>query len=111
MNQFEITTAQNVTIKLTIANMGDRIIAALIDLFILGGYIILVSYIDLKYFDKQVTHQYGYYYSFYLILALYLPVYFYSLLFEYFMDGQTPGKRIRKIKVVWMASPLLLAIV
>ena len=35
-----------------------------------------------------------------IIISFYLPVVFYSLLFETFLDGQTIGKRIMKIKVV-----------
>jgi uncharacterized RDD family membrane protein YckC len=89
MNQYQITTAQNVTIRLTIANMGDRILAGMIDILILGGYLFLVSYL----FSKIEGRIY---------LGITLPVYFYSLMFEYFMNGQTPGKRLRKIKVVRM---------
>ena len=35
-----------------------------------------------------------------IFFMFYLPVIFYSLLFETLLDGQTPGKRIIKIKVV-----------
>jgi len=100
MNQYEIRTAQNVTITLTIANMGDRILAALIDIFILIGYMLLSSYIYVKIEGDLPSGYYSY--SFWVYLALYLPVCFYSLGFEYFMNGQTPGKRLRKIKVVRM---------
>jgi uncharacterized RDD family membrane protein YckC len=98
MNQYEITTAQNVTIRLTIANMGDRILACLIDMFILVGYMALVFYVLYKIDPLFQYNSYGFWWFF----TLNLPVYFYSLLFEYFMNGQTPGKRLRKIKVVRM---------
>jgi uncharacterized RDD family membrane protein YckC len=101
VNQYRITTAQNVTIRLTIANMGDRILACIIDMLILGGYIFLVGYL----FDKIEGHLPLFSMSntgFWIYFLLNMPVYFYSLLFEYFMNGQTPGKKIRKIRVVRM---------
>ena len=98
MNQYEITTAQNVTIKLTIANMGDRILAGLIDLCILIGYLALWAFIISK--VEKVVRTEGLSYIFWIELSFTLPVYFYSLLFEFFWNGQTPGKRLRKIKVV-----------
>lgn len=86
------------TIRLTIANMGDRILACMIDLFILIGYIALTAYLL-----DEINGQFRFTSEgFWIYLAINLPVYFYSLLFEYFMNGQTPGKRIRKIKVVRM---------
>ena len=100
MNQYEITTAQNVTIKLTIANMGDRILAGLIDLCILIGYLVAWSFVIGK--VEKVVRSEGFSYLFWIELSFTLPVYFYSLLFEYFWNGQTPGKRLRKIKVVRM---------
>jgi uncharacterized RDD family membrane protein YckC len=97
MNQYQITTAQNVTIKLTIANMGDRILAGLIDICILIGYLALWGFIISK-----IENVVKYSYVFWIEFSFTLPVYFYSLLFEYFWNGQTPGKRLRKIKVVRM---------
>jgi uncharacterized RDD family membrane protein YckC len=100
MNQYEITTAQNVTIRLTIANMGDRILAAVIDILILTGYLLLVSYIE-----NKLVIGYSMFLSrsaFWVTFCMTLPIYFYSLIFEYFLNGQTPGKRLRKIKVVRM---------
>lgn len=100
MNQYQITTAQNVTIKLTIANMGDRILAGLIDICIMTGYLLLWVFIIDQ--IEKVHRSEGFSYLFWIEFSFTLPVYFYSLLFEYFWNGQTPGKRLRKIKVVRM---------
>ena len=97
MNQYEITTAQNATIRFQIANMGDRIVAAIFDLFILFGYLLLVFFIYIK--TKENFGIYDNTQVAFIYFAFTLPVYFYSLLFEYFMNGQTPGKRLRRIKV------------
>ena len=98
MNQYEITTAQNVTIKLTIANMGDRILAGLIDLGIMAGYFFLCYAI----YERIIVDGYSRDFTWYFITIVALPICFYSLGFEYFMNGQTPGKRLLKIKVVRM---------
>ena len=98
MNQYEINTAQNVTLKLTIANMGDRILAAMIDLGILTGYLFLFYLIEQNYLLDAFSKDFIWYARAIFILPLCL----YSLGFEYFMNGQTPGKRIRKVKVVRM---------
>lgn len=100
MNQYEINTAQNVTIKLVIANMGDRILAAMIDLGIMGGYLILWGYIISKLEKSFRSDLYSP--TFWVELCCLAPVCLYSLGFEYFMNGQTPGKRIRKVRVVRM---------
>jgi uncharacterized RDD family membrane protein YckC len=98
MNQYEISTAQNATIRLTIANMGDRILAAIIDLFILGGYSLIGVFIYFK-FNGDFRDNYDSNIVYWIYFGFSLPVYFYTLLFEYFMNGQTPGKRIMKVKV------------
>ena len=100
MNQYEISTAQNVTIRLTIANMGDRILAAMIDMLVLLGYLLIWIYV-VNTLEGNVSNDFESA-PFWIEMVFTLPVYFYTLLFEFFMDGQTPGKRLRKIKVVRM---------
>ena len=101
MNQFEITTAQNATIRLHIANMGDRIIAALIDLFILFGYLALLTYLE-NLFNYDLNFASGRNLFFWLSFILMIPMVFYSLLTEFLLNGQSPGKWLRKIRVVRM---------
>jgi len=94
MDNFQIETAQNVSIQQNVANVGARIGAYLIDALIIVGYYIIAIWIfealDLSFgMDIWVV---------YLLLGT--PVFFYSLLFEVLMNGQTPGKYVNKIRVV-----------
>ena len=91
MHEIQIETTQNVTIEYKIGSVGDRIIATLIDLLILIGYtialVLLISQLKLKLGIAGV-------------IILYIPAFFYDLLCETFLNGQSFGKKIRKIKVV-----------
>lgn len=92
MNQIDISTSQNVVINYEIASVGDRILAAIVDWIIKIGAVILVIYII-----SEVQFPSKYWWIF--IIGL-IPVMLYSFLFEWLMNGQTPGKRLLKIKVV-----------
>ena len=93
MHRIQIETTQNVTIEYNIGSIGDRIIATLIDLLILIGYtisaVLLVSQLNLRLGIAGV-------------IILYFPAFFYDLLCETFMNGQSFGKKVRNIKVVKM---------
>lgn len=96
MNAIEVQTAQNVSIKYDVANVGDRILAALIDYAIIAGYVISLFVVN-NILAIKLTDIIG----LALILIL-LPYVFYDLVFEIVLSGQSPGKRIMKIKVVKM---------
>lgn len=94
MAETNIITGQFVSIDQTPASIGDRIIARLADYAIIAVYCIgtgkIISLLNLGYTHAEAL----------FIIAIYLPVVFYSFLWETFNNGQTPGKRIRKIRVV-----------
>ncbi len=93
MDNFHIETAQNVKIQQNVASANTRIGAFLLDMLIIAGYyaIILLIMNALGFsLDESL-------YVYYALLSL--PVFFYSLLFETLMNGQTPGKYIYKIRV------------
>lgn len=94
MDEFKINTAQNVTINQNVALVTSRISAFLIDAFIIAAYyillFILLNYLGLSDFEELNMM--------YLIASL--PVFFYHLLFEVLMNGQTPGKYWVKIRVI-----------
>lgn len=82
-------TNQNIEINLELASLGDRIVATIIDFLIIGCYLFLVGVILSGFSGNQV-----------MIMLFTIPVAFYSLLFEYVMHGQSPGKHVRDIQVV-----------
>ncbi|NOT75012.1 MAG: RDD family protein [Cyclobacteriaceae bacterium] len=89
--QVQVRTTQNVFIQYQIAGVGDRIVAYLIDgiikvIFVLA---IIAIYIGINQFESWVW-----------IIAAAIPVFLYHLLFEIFMNGQSPGKLIMRIKVI-----------
>lgn len=88
MSKIGIETTQNVQLNFPVASVGERIAAYLLDSLFMGviGMFVVMTFGAL-----------GEAYVF--ILFFLLPFLFYSLLFETFMNGQTPGKRIMKIKV------------
>lgn len=94
MDNFQIETAQNITINQNVAHVTTRIGSYFIDLLIIIAYYVLVSIffglIDYKASFNNAT----------LYILMLLPPAFYSLIFEVFMNGQTPGKYANKIRVV-----------
>ncbi|MDL5046750.1 RDD family protein [Oscillatoria amoena NRMC-F 0135] len=91
MQTVTIRTTQNVEIRYPAASLGDRIIAYFIDLAILIAYFIILAFI-IGYTGIASTA---------LIIAMFIiPAFLYHVLFEIFMDGQSPGKKQMGIKVV-----------
>lgn len=101
MSQISITTSQNVNINFILSSIGERMAAFVIDWLIKGVYIAAILYLFFTIFNlgnylnsldpwSQIT----------IYILLMLPITFYPLLFESMMQGQTPGKRFMKIRVV-----------
>ncbi len=95
MSNTNVNTAQNVNINYTVASLGYRIVALLIDLLIMAGYLVLIDYIGLGIRDIVDNNTY-----FGISELLFLPVAFYSLIFNIVFGGRTPGKFVMKTKVV-----------
>jgi uncharacterized RDD family membrane protein YckC len=91
MYSIEVRTAQNVFIHYPVASVGERIGACLIDRLILIVYSIAIVALfgSLKLGEMWVW-----------ILTIMLPWLLYFVLFEIFMNGQTPGKRLLNMQVV-----------
>jgi uncharacterized RDD family membrane protein YckC len=96
MQTIKITTSQNIDIDYEIAGLGERILARLIDLgifiliFILGIFILGITE-SFHLSDLGVG----------IIIGIYGMLFvFYDLIFEVFMNGQSIGKRVMKIKVI-----------
>ena len=93
MEQFQIETAQNISIDQNTAHLGDRMLAYLIDSFIILVYVILIVVLlaALRVGDGDM-------FAFYMVLGL--PAFLYYVLLETFMNGQTVGKSLMQIRVV-----------
>ncbi|MDR6405207.1 MULTISPECIES: RDD family protein [Chryseobacterium] len=101
MSQIAINTSQNVNINFNIASVGDRMIAFIIDLLIKVAYGFCIFYLffnllDLGYLLNGLDN--------WSVRAVYIillfPTFIYSLVLESLMEGQTPGKKLMKIRVV-----------
>ncbi|MBO0331766.1 MULTISPECIES: RDD family protein [Flavobacteriaceae] len=93
MEQFQIETAQNITINQNTSHLGERMLAYIIDTFIIVVYTILI-FVFLASLEVDIDDQW----AFYLILSL--PAFFYYLLFETLMNGRTIGKGAMNLRVV-----------
>lgn len=101
MVELQINTTQNVNINFTAASIGERILAYLVDWVIKIAYIIVVYQITFNLFKiDDAIRDLDTWSQITIILIFYLPVIFYSLIFETLLDGQTIGKRILRIQVV-----------
>lgn len=93
MEEFQIETAQNVGIQQKVANIGDRMLAYLLDSLVIILYMIaiimLLTALDLDPADS---------WAIYLLLSL--PAFLYYVLLETFWNGQTVGKYAMKTRVV-----------
>ena len=96
MQTIRITTAQNIDIDYEVAGLGERILARLIDLGLFLFILILGSIfanITSLWTDSGIGGV--------IVVIIYFALFvFYDLIFEIFMNGQSVGKRIMKIKVI-----------
>lgn len=95
MDNVNINTSQNVLINYELAGIGDRILAQIIDAVIIFCYYFLAIII---FMGSAALFQFSH--ITWQLTLLTAPALFYHLLFETFMQGQTPGKRYVNIKVV-----------
>jgi len=101
MLELQINTTQNVNINFTAASVGERILAYGIDWIIKIAYIIVVYQLLFNLLDiPALISDMDQWSKMSIYILCYLPVILYTLIFETLLDGQTPGKRILKIKVV-----------
>lgn len=91
MQTIQVRTTQNVFIHYPIASVGDRILAYLLDqiikiIYALGAAMLL--------YNVDVENEWIW------VSIIGIQWLLYSVLFEIFMNGQTPGKRALTIKVI-----------
>jgi uncharacterized RDD family membrane protein YckC len=91
MQTVRVRTTQNVLIDYPVASIGDRILGHLVDRLILIAYTtaVIVALVNI---GTELWYIW--------LILLAIPWMFFSVLFEIFMNGQTPGKQLMKTKVV-----------
>jgi len=92
MENISIGTSQNIDLEHSLASVGERIVAHIIDYFLFLGYFLIVLIIFSVNLFQPVL---GY---IYILFAL--PILFYDLICELTFNGQNAGKRVMKLKVV-----------
>ena len=100
MAESGITTGQYVRIQPTVASVGDRIFAQIIDWCVLLAYLTLMIWISAS---LGITNEW------FMIIAFTFPPLFYTLLCEIFNNGRSLGKMAMKMRVVKLdgSSPTL----
>lgn len=99
METIKVNTSQHVDIDYPVAGLGERIAGALIDMgLFLGLYLLFVLLAVLGGLSGLID---GAPVIFFILIGLYVGAYvFYDLICEIFMNGQSIGKRLMKIKVI-----------
>lgn len=90
MESLTVETTQNVDIEFQLASVGDRIFSFLLDLFFIICYSVICGLLVIN-FTNGIE---------WIGFLLVLPVFLYSLLCEVFLNGQSFGKMIMKLRVV-----------
>lgn len=96
MSLIQIATPFNIDIEFEIAEFHKRLFAYLIDLTLLFIYLLSMLF----FFFGSFRFVFGKETVGFFFLAVFIPMIFYTLLSELWMNGQTIGKKIFKIKVV-----------
>lgn len=106
MDEIKIITSQNVSLSYTAAGVGPRMLAAILDLIFIYVYVIILILIFLFVIRRnEYSGDYDSYENYSsisigILILLLLPAGLYNLLCETFLNGQSFGKKIMKIKVV-----------
>lgn len=102
MNTLRVETTQNVFLEYNLAGLGERILAFLIDSFVIFLYIWLylrfLEFLFKKWFLEGAISETTFLLVYFFTLIL--PLSTYTLVQEVFFNGQTIGKKIMHIKVV-----------
>ncbi len=99
-NKVAVDGAENIGLSLGLAGMGNRMLAFLLDSLITGllSFAVVVVFIFLGLLSGSETMIYVAIAA--LTLILFVIQYGYFIIFELIWHGQTPGKRVLRIKVV-----------
>ncbi|MEJ8800826.1 RDD family protein [Pontibacter sp. H249] len=100
MNTVKIQTTQHVEVEYPLASVGDRIVATLIDGVVMFVWAMAIAVI----FAFGNWFQEGGIGLVIMMVLVYLPLLFYHLVCEIFLNGQSIGKKARDIKVIKLSG-------
>ena len=94
MKNIDILTSNNVTINYELASVGNRILALILDVLIIGVYTLICS-LMIEILGLSFSARQNMMYVFVIPVTT-----FYNLISEIYLNGQTIGKKALAIKVV-----------
>ena len=92
MQTIKIQTSQNIELEYPLAGIGDRLGAYIIDLLIYIAYAISIALLS------DAVGGFGG--KDWVMIILFLPIFIYQLFCEVFLNGQSLGKKAKRIRVV-----------
>src|SRR4030095_5824880 len=99
-DELVIETPERVELHYVLASVGNRFLAAAIDHLIQIGLIIIIILAIGALGDWKVFASMGVWAAAMAVLAIFAIYWGYFVIFETFWSGQTPGKRIMRLRVV-----------
>ena len=98
----DVETPELVVLTYSVAGVGSRVLAGLTDLLICAGtlFVIAVAIVLLGGGPSLIGDRSASWGAAVLLLAQFVVMWGYYVLFEGLMDGQTPGKRLHRLRVV-----------
>lgn len=102
MKKIKIITPENIEVEYTLAGLGSRAGAALIDMIIQGVMILLlaIALIAIGFFSPELWNEYYGWIIGGTLLVYVLISYAYFIAMELSMNGMTPGKKIFEIRTI-----------
>lgn len=98
-NKITLQTPESVELEFTLAGIGNRAQALMVDYVLLGGAIAVVVFTESMLFSQFDTALQKWYLAIALLITFSIFV-GYFIFFESLWQGQTPGKRYAKIRVI-----------
>lgn len=96
MATINFESSQYVDVEFTLANTGQRLLAAFIDMIVFIIYFIIMF----AFFADRILFNQNDYAEFFYLLLIKLPWILYNPICEFFMQGQTIGKYMVGIRIV-----------
>jgi uncharacterized RDD family membrane protein YckC len=91
MQSIRIQTSQMIELEYELAGVGDRLVAYILDLLLYAAYSLVIGFLN---------SQFDWIKGWASALITSMPILFYQLICEVYLNGQSMGKRVRNIRVI-----------